>query len=451
MTLTIARAEMGQGIYTALAMLIAEELEVDLAQVQVEHAPADQARFANPLLGFQVTGGSTSVQTFFTPLRQAGATARALLVAAAAGQWQVDPATGHAESGSVVRGDSGRRLSYGDLVDRAAGLPTPEEVEFKVPDQFKLIGTPAKRIDSAPEVNGSAVFGIDVELPGMKVATVAACPVLGDRLPFVNDGQALTIAGVRQVVRLDDAVAVVADHMGAAKRGLAALEIGWDEGANAQLSTADLVRQLVQAAARQGAVAKQQGDAATALQSTARTIDAVYQMPLLAHATMEPLNCTVHVRQDACEVWVSAQILGRARATAADVPGLPLDRVTVHNQFLGGGCDRRLEVDYATQAVRIGCQVDGQVKVIWTREEDNQHDCRPIYLDHLTAGLDATGQPMSFQHRVAGSSIMALWAPEFFKNDLDFDAVDGAAGPYAFPYLRVDWVRAEPPAGLTTG
>lgn len=318
MTLTIARAEMGQGIYTALAMLIAEELEVDLAQVQVEHAPADQARFANPLLGFQVTGGSTSVQTFFTPLRQTGATARALLVAAAAGQWQVDPATGHAESGSVVRGDSGRRLSYGDLVDRAAGLPTPEEVEFKVPDQFKLIGTPAKRIDSAPEVNGSAVFGIDVELPGMKVATVAACPVLGDRLAFVNDGQALTIAGVRQVVRLDDAVAVVADHMGAAKRGLAALEIGWDEGANAQLSTADLVRQLVQAAARQGVVAKQQGDAATALQSAARTIDAVYQMPLLAHATMEPLNCTVHVRQDACEVWVGAQILGRARATAAD-------------------------------------------------------------------------------------------------------------------------------------
>lgn len=451
-TLTMPQVEMGQGIYTAQAMLLAEELEVELAQVTIAHAPADDSLYANPLLGFQATGGSTSVRAFFTPLREAGATARAMLIAAAAGQWQVDPGSCVAESGAVLHGPSGRRLGYGEIADRAATLPVPQQVPLKAPDQRKLVGTPAKRVDSADKVNGRAVFGIDVKVPGMKIATVAACPVFGGKLRSVDDGKALAVRGVRQVVRLDDAVAVVADHMGAARKGLEALQIEWDEGPNARLSTADLVRQLEQGAERTGVVAKQAGDIDAALQGATKRVDAVYQMPLLAHATMEPMNCTVHVRADGCEVWCGSQVLSRARATAAKVTGLPLDKVVVHNQFLGGGFGRRLEVDYVTQAVRIARQVAGPVKVIWTREEDIQHDIyRPIYLDRLSAGLDAAGHPVGFQHRVVGSSIVARWVPEYFKNDLDFDAVDGSAGPYDFANLHVDWVRVEPPAGLTTG
>ena len=331
-------------------------------------------------------------------------------------------------------------------------MPVPQKVALRTPSQFRLIGTPAKRLDGPAKVNGEAVFGIDVKLPGMKIATVAACPVFGGKLASVDDARALAVRGVRQVVRLDDAVAVVADHMGAARKGLEALSITWDEGANATLATADLVSQLEQAAKQQGVVARQQGNVAAATSAAVKTVDAVYHMPLLAHATMEPLNCTVHVRADGCEVWTSSQVLSRARATAAEVTGLPLDKVVVHNQFLGGGFGRRLEVDYVTQAVRIARQVDGPVKVIWTREEDIQHDIfRPIYLDQLTAGLDAAGNPVSFQHRVVGSSIIARWVPQFFANGLDVDAVDGAAGPYDFANLMVDFVRAEPPAGLSTG
>ena len=450
--LTIPQVEMGQGTYTALAMLIAEELDVELAQVRVDHAPADDTRFTNPLLGFQATGGSTSVRAFFLPLREAGAVARSMLIAAAANRWQVDPAGCHTESGGVVHGPSGRRLGYGELVDNAAGLPVPERVALKDPKDFRLIGTPAKRLDSPDKVNGRAVFGIDVKVPGMRIATVAASPVIGGRLADVDDSQALAVNGVRQVVRLDDAVAVIADHMGTAKKGLAALAITWDEGPNARLSTADLVRQLERAAARNAVVDRKQGDVATAQKTAARTVEANYEMPFLAHATMEPPNCTVHVRKDGCDVWVSSQVVSRAQATAAEVTGLPLEKVTVHNQFLGGGFGRRLEVDYVTQAVRIAQQVDGPVKVVWSREEDIQHDIyRPYYYDRFTASLDAQGKPVSFHHRIVGSSILARWLPAAFKNDLDHDAVEGAAGPYDFPNLLVDWVREEPPAGLSTG
>lgn len=450
--LTMPQVEMGQGIYTAQAMLLAEELAVDLAQVQVEHAPADDRLYGNPLIGFQATGGSTSVRAYYKPLREAGAVARTMLITAAAEQWRVPTTTCAAESGVVTHLPTGRRLGYGELVDRAAALPVPQGVALRAPAQFKLIGTPAPRVDSAIKVNGQAVFGIDIKLPGMKVATVAACPVFGGKLRSVDEAPALAVRGVRQVVRIEDAVAVVADHMGAAKKGLAALTIEWDEGPNAKLSTADLVAQLEQGADREGVVAKQAGDVVAALQTAAQQIEATYQMPLLAHATMEPLNCTVHVRADGCEVWTGSQVLSRARATAAEVTGLPLEKVVVHNQYLGGGFGRRLEVDYVTQAVRIAKQVDGPVKVVWTREEDIQHDIyRPIYLDRFTAGLDAAGNPVSFQHRVVGSSIVARWVPQYFQNGLDFDAVDGAAGPYDFANLHVDWVRAELPSGLTSG
>src|SRR2546425_8666080 len=242
-TLIMHKVEMGQGTYTSMPMLLAEELEVDLSQVQLEHAPADDALYAEPLFGVQETGGSTSVRGNFEPLRRAGAAARTLLVAAAAQTWKVDPGSCHAARGEVVHGATGRKLGYGALVDKAATLPVPRTVPLKDPKDWKLIGTPAKRLDSPDKVNGAAQFGIDVQLPGMKVATLAACPVFGGKLASVDDSKAKAIAGVQQVVRLDDAVAVVADHMWAAKQGLAALEVRWDEGPNAKLGTADIVRQ----------------------------------------------------------------------------------------------------------------------------------------------------------------------------------------------------------------
>jgi isoquinoline 1-oxidoreductase subunit beta len=453
-TLVMNQVEMGQGTYTSMPMLIAEELEVDLTQVHLEHAPPDDKLYVNPLLGFQVTGGSTSVRAFWEPLRRAGATARTMLILAAADTWKVDAATCRAEKGQVIHTPSGRKLGYGTLADKAAtrAVPAPGKVVLKGLRDFKLIGTPAKRLDTPDKVNGKAEYGIDTKLPGMKIATVAACPVIGGKLARVDDTKARAVKGVRQIVRLDDAVAVVADHMGAAKKGLAALDITWDEGPNAQFSSADLVNSLDEASKRPGVIAKRAGDVAKAMAGAARTVEATYHQPLLAHATMEPMNCTVHVRPDGCDVWVGTQVMTRAQATAAQVTGLSLDKVTVHNHLLGGGFGRRLDVDSITQAVRIARQVDGPVKVVWTREEDMQHDVyRPYYYDRLAAGLSQDGMPVAFTHRVTGSSIMARWIPAAFRDGLDSDAVEGAEGPYDFPNLLVDYVRQEPPPGLTTG
>jgi isoquinoline 1-oxidoreductase beta subunit len=445
-TLTMHQVEMGQGTYTSMSMLIAEELAVDLNRVRLEHAPPDDTRYANPLVGFQMTGGSTSVRSAWEPLRRAGATARIMLVSAAAKTWQVDPTSCRAEKGAVIHGPTGRRLMYGALVDAAATLPVPATVALKSPSDFKLIGTPAKRLDTPAKVNGTAQYSIDVRIPGMRIATVVTCPVFGGTLAGVDDSRARAIRGVHQVVRLDNAVAVVGAHMWAAKQGLAALSIRWNEGPYAQLGTADIVRQLEVASQTPGVVARKTGDVAGALASAASKVEAVYQLPFLAHATMEPANCTVHVRPDRCEVWVGTQVLSRAQAVAAQVAGLPLEKVRVHNHLLGGGFGRRLEVDYVAQAVAIAKQVRGPVKVVWSREEDIQHDVyRPYYYDRLAAGLDSGGKPIAWSHRVTGSSILARFAPSLSRNGLDFDAVEAAADlPYALPNVLVEYVRQEP-------
>ncbi len=381
----------------------------------------------------------------YLPMRRAGATARTMLIAAAAERWNVEPASCRAERGSVIHTGSGRRLGYGALAAAAAELPIPDNVPLKRPEEFKLIGTPAKRLDTPQKVNGIAQYGIDVRVPGMKIATVAASPVLGGKVAGLDEAKAMAIKGVHQVVRLDEAVAVVADHMWAAKQGLAALAIRWDDGPNAAVSTDDVVKGLAAAAETPGVVARKEGDAAAGIASAATKLEAVYQAPFLAHATMEPMNCTVHVRPDGCEVWTGSQVLARVQATAAQVTGLPLDKVVVHNHLLGGGFGRRLEVDYVTQAVRIAKQVDGPVKVIWTREEDVQHDVyRPYYYDRLAAGLDARGQPIAWSHRLVGPSILARWAPPAFRNGLDGDALDGAATLlYDIPAIQVEYVRHE--------
>jgi isoquinoline 1-oxidoreductase beta subunit len=450
--LTMPYVEMGQGTYTSISMLIAEELEVDLKQVRLEHASPNEKLYGNPLLGgIQATGNSNAIRAAWQPMRQAGATARTMLASAAAKRWKVDPASCRAQGGEVFHAPTGRSVRYGELAADAARLPVPENVALKQPQDFKLIGTPAKRLDAPSKVNGTAVYGIDVRPPGVKIATLAQSPVFGGRLKSVDDAAAKAVKGVRQIVQLDDAVAVVADHMGAAKKGLAALVIEWDAGPHAKLNTDGILHDLERVTQNPGAVAQNVGDVAKAMASAVTKVEATYQVPFLAHATMEPMNCTVYVRKDGCEVWVGNQVLARAQAAAAKTAGLPLDKVVVHNHLIGGGFGRRLEIDGVIRAVEIAKHVDGPIKVIWTREEDIQHDMyRPCFFDRISAGLDGKGMPVAWSHRFAGSSIIARWAPPLFNNGLDPDTTEGAIDlVYALPNLRVEYLQVEPP-GIPT-
>src|SRR5258706_5421274 len=378
-TLVMPQVEMGQGVYTAIAMILAEELDADFSSVVLEHAPANEKLYANPAFGIQATGGSTSLRVFWKPLREAGASARAMLVHAAAREWQVDPASCTASNGEVIDKKSGRKLSYGALAANASGERPPKDVAPKDPKDFVLIGKPLKRLDTPDKVNGKAVYGIDAILPGMKFATLKACPVFGGKVGKVDDSAAKKIPGVQKIVVLDDMVAVVGDHMWAAKKGLDALVVDWDEGPNARLSSNDIWQDLRAASEKDGVVAKSTGDIAKGL-ATGSRLDASYELPFLAHATMEPLNATVHVKPDSCEIWTGTQIVARVQSEAAKAAGLPVEKVTVNNHLIGGGFGRRLEPDMVVAAVRVAKQVDGPVKVGWTREEGCQHDIyRPAY------------------------------------------------------------------------
>jgi isoquinoline 1-oxidoreductase beta subunit len=452
--LVMPQVEMGQGIYTALAMILAEELDAAFDQVMVEAAPPNDKLYANPTFGLQVTGNSNSIRAFWMPLRKAAAGARAMLVQAASQIWKVDPASIRTDSSTAIHDASGRRLAYAALIDRAEGLTPPKDPVLKDPKDFKLIGKPLKRLDTPDKVNGKVVYGIDVMPPGVKFATIAACPVFGGKVGHVDDSKANTLPGVRQVVQLDDFVAVVGDHMWAAKQGLAALNITWHEGSNAAISSADVWKQIRTASEQEGAVAKNVGDAAKGL-SEGELHEAIYELPFLAHATMEPMNCTAHVTPTSCEVWVGIQVLSRAQAVAAKVTGLSLDKVTVHNLLIGGGFGRRLETDFVEKAVLIAKQVDGPVKVVWTREEDIQHDIyRPAYLDRLSASV-TNGRISAWKHRITGSSVMARWLPPAFQKGIDIDAVDSAVDiPYDITNVRVEYVRDEPfaiPTGFWRG
>ncbi|KWK39785.1 aldehyde dehydrogenase [Burkholderia stagnalis] len=446
-TLVMPKVEMGQGVYTSLPMLIAEELEVPLSNVTLDHAPPNEKLFADPLLGGQLTGGSTSIRYAWEPMRRAGATARTLLVGAAAKQWNVDPAACRAENGEVLHPPSGRRASYGQLADAAAKLPVPKDVALKKPADFKLVGKPVKRLDSPEKVDGTAQFGLDVRLPGMLYAVIVNSPVFGGTVASIDDTAAKRIGGVRQVVRADNAVAVVGDHTWAAKRGASALVVKWNEGAGAKVSTKDIAADHARAAdSGKGAVARKDGDVDKAFANAKTRVDAVYEQPLLAHATMEPVNCTVHVRPDGCEIWLGTQVPTRALDAVQRITGFPREKIVVNNHLLGGGFGRRLEVDMVEQAVKIAKQVNAPVKVIWTREEDIQHDMyRPYYYDRISAGLDANGKPVAWRHRIVGSSILARFAPPAVKDGVDPDAVEVSAElPYDLPNQLVDYVRQEP-------
>ncbi len=449
--LTMPYVEMGQGTYTSIPMLIAEELQVSLKQVRLEHAPPNEKLYANPLLGVQATGNSNAMRGAWKPLREAGATARIMLIAAAAKRWDVDANTCRAQDGEVIHTPTGRRLKYGELAAEAAKMPAPGSVTLKSPEDFRLIGTPAKRLDAPAKVNGTALYGIDARPAGVKIATLAQSPVFGGRVKSVDDVAAKAVKGVRQVVRLDDAVAVVADHMGAAKKGLAALKIEWEAGPHARLATDDIARELEQATLKSGAVAQNIGDVGKAMASAATKVESTYQVPFLAHATMEPMNCTAHLRKDECEIWIGNQAVARVQAMAAKAAGLPPGKVIVHNHLIGGGFGRRLEADGAVRAVEIAKQVDGPVKVVWTREEDIQHDMyRPYWYDRISAGLDAQGKPVAWSNRFAGSSVIARWLPPAYKDGLDPDSTEGAIDlVYDLPNFHVEFVRVEPP-GIPT-
>jgi isoquinoline 1-oxidoreductase beta subunit len=449
-TLVMPQVEMGQGVYTALAMILCDELDGDYAGITLEHAPPNDKLYANPMLGLQATGNSNSIRAFWKPLRTAAAATRAMLIEAAAMRWQVDPATCTASNGKVMQAASGRALGYGDLVDAAGALPVPADPPLKDPKNFTLIGKPLKRFDTPNKTDGKVIYGIDTMLPGMKFATLAQCPVFGGKVGHVDDSAAKAVTGVRQIVVLDDLVAVVGDHMGAAKKGLDALVITWDEGPNAKINSSDIWEDLRAASKKPGVVAKSIGNVDKGLTQGDR-FDADYELPFLAHAPMEPLNCTVSLTPGACEIWIGTQVMARVQSAAAQAADLPVDKVTVHNHYLGGGFGRRLETDMVASAVRIARHVDGPLKVVWTREEDIRHDIyRPVYRDVISASLSG-GKIVAWKYRVSGSSVMARWLPGAFQKGIDIDAVDSAVDmPYDIPNRTVEYVRAEPPA-VTTG
>ena len=466
--LVMPKVEMGQGTWTSLPMLIAEELEVDLDAITVEPAPPDPAAYGFPVdaaaYGFgvdpaahgfardQATGGSNSIAQCWEPLRQAGATARVMLIAAAAKRWGVASSACRAERGEVIHEASGRRLGYGSLSAAAAALPVPPPPPLKASKDFRLIGHATRRRDTPAKVNGSAVFGIDARPPRSKVALIAISPVEGGRAtePLSSEA-ALAVRGVRQVVNEGDVVAVVADDTWAAMKGMKALALRWDDGANAAVQQSSLIAELEAAVHQSGVVATHKGDPSAAAAHAATRVEAIYHQPFLAHAALEPMNCTLEWRNGECEIWTGTQVPDRAVAKLASL-GLESDSVRLHNHLIGGGFGRRLEVDGIVLGARIARHVEGPLRVLWTREEDIQHDrYRPYYIDRVSAALDGHGNVLSWRHTVAGPSVSELYYELPAKDGVDSDAVETSADIIyeLLPNMEVRYVRHDP-TGVAT-
>jgi len=433
-TLLLHKSEMGQGVVTSLSQLLGEELECDWKKIRTEFAGVDMAY--GPLQG---TFGSMSIRTSWDPLRKAGASAREMLVQAAAQKWGVDASQCKAENNQVINTATNARLSYGSLADAAAKLPAPAKVTLKDPKQFHMIGTSPKRLDTPAKVNGKAVFGIDAKLPGMLYAVVARCPVFGGKVSTFDATKAKAVPGVKQVVQISRGVAVVADNTWSAMEGRRALQVQFDEGPNVNTSSATIRKTFMDMAERPGAVARTQGDAAAALAGAAKKIEAVYEVPYLSHAPMEPMNCTADVRPDGCDVWTSTQIQTAAFGTAVKITGLPGAKVKIHTLYLGGGFGRRGGDDFVTEAVEISKAIGGPVKLTWSREDDMQHDLyRPASYTRFAGGLDAEGWPVAFTSRIA--------CPPFggMRNGVDFTGVQGVSDiQYAIPNIQVEYHAPE--------
>ncbi|MFY9530550.1 MAG: molybdopterin cofactor-binding domain-containing protein [Candidatus Acidiferrales bacterium] len=443
-TLIIDKSEMGQGVVTSLSMLAAEELECDWKKIRTEFAPADKA-YINPIFGLQGTGGSSTIRGSWTPLLKAGATAREMLIEAAAQKWGVDKSACRAENGAVINTATKARLSYGGLAEAAAALPAPKDVPIKDPKQFRVVGKATKRLDTPEKVDGRTQFGIDVREPGMVFAVVARCPVFGGKVSSFDATKAKAVPGVKNVLQISGGVAVVADNTWSAMQGRRALDIKWDEGPNASLNSAGISKLFAERAAQPGAVARKEGDAAVGLAGAAKKVEAVYETPFLAHATMEPMNCTAHVRADGCDVWAPTQFQTFAQNAAAKITGLSPEAVRIHTTYLGGGFGRRSEQDFLADAVEISKAAGAPVQVTWSREDDMQHDFyRPASYSRFTAGLDADGWPVAWTNRIACSSIFSRVFPNFVKDGVDSTSVEGANDiPYAIPNILVDYQLTE--------
>jgi isoquinoline 1-oxidoreductase beta subunit len=447
-TVIVNHSEMGQGVYTSLPMLLAEELDADWSKVGFEAAPVDP-KYNHPAFGMQMTGGSSSVWSGLEQFRQAGAAARAMLISAAAQQWNVDAATCRTESGAVLNG-SNRKLTYGHLAAAAAKLTLPEHVQLKDPKTFKLIGKPIKRLDTPEKLNGKAEFGIDVKLPGMLTAVIARPPIFGAKMKSFNDARAHSMPGVRKIVAVPAGVAVIADSFWQAKVARDALGVEWDEGSMQNFDTGKMMQDFRERAKTPGTSVRKDGDAEGALASAAKKIEAVYELPYLSHLMMEPLNCTVDLRADSCEVWTGSQFQTIDRANAAKTAGLPPEKVQLHTTFLGGGFGRRAnpQSDFVVEAVHVAKAAGAPVKVIWTREDDMAGGWyRPAFLHAIEGGIDASGNAVSWRSRLVGQSIMAgtPFAAMMMKGkEYDPASVEGVDDlPYAIPNVAVESHQAE--------
>ncbi|MFM7066559.1 MAG: molybdopterin cofactor-binding domain-containing protein [Gammaproteobacteria bacterium] len=442
-TVLVDRSEMGQGVYTAMTQLIAEELEVEPASVCVAAAPVGDA-YINALLGGQLTGGSTSVRDAWEKLRRAGAQARTMLQQAAADHWGVPVGSVYANGGAILDG-RGNRLTYGELAEAAARLPVPKDVPLKPAAAFKLVGKAHKRVDTGIKVDGSAVYGIDVKLPGMLHASIEQPPALGAKLSGFDASVAEKMPGVRKVVATRSGVAVIADHYWQAYKARSTLKVQWDRGPNANLDTAGIHTLLKTAAAKPGKVVRRDGDAPAALAAAKRVVRAEYRLPLLAHATLEPQTCTADVRADHCEVYAPTQFQPAAQAVAAEAAGLAPAQVTIHTTYLGGGFGRRLEVDFVPAAVECSKAVGRPVKVIWSREDDFAHDTyRPAFHQQLAAGFDASGKLSAWHFHITAPSVTARMFPPVVAAMVDPFAVEAAANyPYDVANVHVDYLPQE--------
>jgi isoquinoline 1-oxidoreductase beta subunit len=422
---TINHSEMGQGVLTSLATLIAEELEVDLSQVRAVFAPADD-KYLNPRLGAQVTGGSTAIRAEWIPLRQAGASARERLIKAAMETWKVKRSECRAERGTVVHERSGRRLPYAELALNAKAVSAPKQVSLKSPSEYRLIGRPCSRLDIPDMVKGITAYGIDITIPDMAVAVVRRAPGIGGQVRGFDSSEALKTPGVHDVLQIDRGVAIVANDFWSAWQGCERLAVSWDQAPQAELDTRSLYRQVETALQQSGSVARRRGAARKALQHAQEVVEAQYRTPYLAHCTLEPMNCIADVRQDGCDIWVGTQNQTETRMKAAELTGLPREKVKVHTTFLGGGFGRRLATDFVAEAVQLSKKLGRPAQIVWTRQDDMQHDrYRPAHCALLKAGLDGKGMPTAWWQRIAGPPLA-----------LDMNDV-----PYAIPHLREEHVK----------
>lgn len=445
-TITNSVPEMGQGSLTTTTMIIADELDADWKKLRVQQAPADPTRYANPVTGSQAYGGSRGVRDHMAMWRKSAAAAREMLKQAAADEWGVPADTVDTELGVVVHRPTGRRLPYGRLVDRAQALPVPQNPKLKTPAQFRYIGKTLHRLDSPEKVTGRGIYGMDVHVPGMLVASIERPPVVsGGTVQDVDAAAARAVPGVKHVVQVSNGVAVVADRFPAALAGRRALKVTWNPGPMAQVSSAGISTGYAALSGQPGLVARKDGDAEHALAAGGKTQEAVYEVPFLEHACMEPMNAAAHVTPDACVVWAPTQNPGGAQATAARITGLPPEKITVNTTLLGGGFGRRGEVDFVVDAVETARAVGVPVKVMWTREDDLQHGFyRPATYNVLRAALDGDGTPVAWSHRIVGPGILAQKGRMRADTIVDPAAVAGARDlPYDIANLQVEWVEKD--------